>query len=143
MTALPKLPEPALEDVPYELWGQNAIGDFFTAEQMRSYALAALEGSQDARESAAMRVLRRIVKHFREGGRPYTEDWLREAEAVLVNYSPGSQDAIDAARYRVIRDAYVKSQGVPSVKFGRDDAGQFDDAIDAALNDTSGAKRDE
>lgn len=36
----PTLPEPDLEDHEYELWGQNARGDFFSAEKLRAYAEA-------------------------------------------------------------------------------------------------------
>ena len=39
---LPPMPEPTLEDHEYELWGQNVRSDFFTADQMRAYAAAAV-----------------------------------------------------------------------------------------------------
>lgn len=35
---LPKLPEPLLEGVDYELWGQNVTEDCYTAKQMQAYA---------------------------------------------------------------------------------------------------------
>ena len=38
-TKFPPLPEPAMEGVDYELWGQNMTHDaLFTADQMRAYA---------------------------------------------------------------------------------------------------------
>jgi hypothetical protein len=47
--ALPDLPEPAMEDVPYELWGQNMIHPaLYTAEQMRDYARDALSKQEAA-----------------------------------------------------------------------------------------------
>ena len=40
---LPPLPEPTLEDVAGELWGQNIVYPaLYTADQMREYAAAAL-----------------------------------------------------------------------------------------------------
>lgn len=52
-TPLPALPEPDLEDHEYELWGQNARGDFFGAGQMHAYARAAVaEAVQREREIA-------------------------------------------------------------------------------------------
>ena len=38
--ATPALPEATLEDHEYELWGQNARADFYTADQMRTYGAA-------------------------------------------------------------------------------------------------------
>lgn len=42
-TNLPPLPEPTIQDAPYELWGQNVAGDFFTEEQMRAYGQACVQ----------------------------------------------------------------------------------------------------
>jgi hypothetical protein len=38
MSDLPPLPEPDLEDHPYEGWGQNMSGNFYSSERMRTYA---------------------------------------------------------------------------------------------------------
>jgi hypothetical protein len=45
----PPLPPPALEDHPYERWGQNMSGDFYTADQMRArdaYWIAKLQAER-------------------------------------------------------------------------------------------------
>lgn len=40
----PEMPEPAMEDVPYELWGQNVTHPaLYTADQLRAHAAAAVE----------------------------------------------------------------------------------------------------
>jgi hypothetical protein len=38
------------------------------------------------RADAAICVLKKIVNHFREGGRPYVSDWLKDAEDVLAAF---------------------------------------------------------
>lgn len=43
---LPALPEPLLEGVDWELWGQNVQTDCYTADQMRAYARAALSAQK-------------------------------------------------------------------------------------------------
>jgi hypothetical protein len=44
---LPPLPEPTLEDVDYEIWGQNSKMDCYSEEQMRMYAQAALQAERE------------------------------------------------------------------------------------------------
>lgn len=48
---------------------------------------------------------------------------------------PGDADALrrDAERYRWMRSQYTKALLVPSVRFGLDEADQFDARIDAAM----------
>ena len=42
---LPPLPAPVLERHEYEAWGQNMLGDFFSAGQMHAYARAAVSAA--------------------------------------------------------------------------------------------------
>jgi hypothetical protein len=51
---LPALPEPTLEDVDCELWGQNAKMDCYSAEQMHAYASAAIEADRAKRKPQSM-----------------------------------------------------------------------------------------
>lgn len=58
-STLPAMPEPDLEDVDYELWGQNAKADVWFKERMRAYGLscfqagvAAERAKSEARPSA-------------------------------------------------------------------------------------------
>ena len=53
MTDVP-LPEPFLEDVDYELWGQNAKADCYSAEQLRSYAEACVKAERERAQAEVM-----------------------------------------------------------------------------------------
>ena len=45
---LPPMPEPTLEEVEYEIWGQNARMDCYNSDQMRGYATAAVLAEREA-----------------------------------------------------------------------------------------------
>lgn len=61
---LPPLPEPAMEDVPYELWGQNAIHSaLFTEAQMHAYLRQDRKRRQEAPSDPIGEVVR--YRHLR------------------------------------------------------------------------------
>lgn len=47
MTQPIPLPDAFLDAVDYELWGQNAVVDCYTADQMRDYAAACVQAERD------------------------------------------------------------------------------------------------
>ena len=58
------LPEPTLEDHEYEMWGQNVLADFYTADQLRAERQRCYElGVAAERE----RWQARVEEAFRDG----------------------------------------------------------------------------
>lgn len=97
--ALPPLPEPAIEDHPAELWGQNVLHDLFTADQMRAYAQQALQEAcaerdalREAKENevAALALLARMRQACGDDGARMQDE--------LEQYLRGLR--VDAVRYR-------------------------------------------
>lgn len=72
--ALPPLPEPAIEDHPAELWGQNVLHDLFTADQMRAYAQQALQEACAERDALRAQV-----------------EWLSKAADKLLAHCPDAE----------------------------------------------------
>lgn len=103
---LPALPEPAMEDVPYELWGQNAThAALFTADQMRAYAIAALS-SRSGSAAETEDTWRKIVRENDSEAHAMTElqyiratnlAKIRATKQVLRDYHPENDDQEEEA----------------------------------------------
>ena len=60
---LPALPRPDLEDVDYELWGQNVKSDCWFEKKMRAYATAAVLAERE-RNCAALMEMHARTRHL-------------------------------------------------------------------------------
>jgi hypothetical protein len=130
MTALPKLPEPYDGMLPNLNDLGKGIIDGYSAEQMRSYALAALEGSQDARD-AALPSLVELQELIFDPSLDAGIELTKQLEPILR----------DAARYRFLREHAMGDAGqqlTAAICTLSCTAEQMDAAIDAALASAKG-----
>lgn len=130
---LPPLPEPTLESHEYELWGQNVLGDFFTAAQV----IAIQREAYEAGKRAAIAPHPPQAKPVVGDGHSLLTRVLMERKAKSAAPQPlQAEDAKDAERYRKLRNndmTELYCSWIDEMLCIPDaDAAEFDAAIDAA-----------
>jgi len=112
---LPPLPKPKFEDIDYEIWGQNAKCDAYTADQMRTYARAALASARPSVPQEAQITADQTKELFHKYGTGRLEGFtaaLAHAFALATPVQP--QPAPEATQRELRLDAYALIREIDS-----------------------------